>query len=78
MREGLQNNSENAHLSKDLVTIDINVELNCNLAELKRTELDIEALSELYQQFEFSGLLKQLPNFQVETIPDYDEPVKYF
>ncbi|MEE8341109.1 MAG: DNA polymerase I [Candidatus Neomarinimicrobiota bacterium] len=78
VREGLQNNSKNAHLSKDLVTIDINVELNCNLAELKRTELDIEALSELYQQFEFSGLLKQLPNFQVETIPDYDEPVKHY
>ena len=78
VREGLLNNRENAVLSKELVTIDTNVELDCVMDELKRNEFDIGALSELFQQFEFSGLLKQLSNFQIETIPEYDEPVKHY
>lgn len=76
VREGLLNNRENAVLSKELVTIDINVELDCNIDELKRSEFDIDALSELFQQFEFSGLMKQLPNFQMDTIPLPVESVK--
>ncbi|NHZ85251.1 MAG: DNA polymerase I, partial [Planctomycetia bacterium] len=76
VREGLLNNRDNAVLSKELVTIDTNVELDCKMEELKRNEFDIDALSELFQHFEFSGLLKQLPNFQIETIPEYIEPVK--
>lgn len=76
VREGLLNNRENAVLSKELVTIDINVELDCNIDELKRSEFDIDALSELFRQFEFSGLMKQLPNFQMDTIPLPVESVK--
>jgi DNA polymerase-1 len=78
VREGLLNNRENANLSKELVTIDTNVELDCKIDELKRSEFAIDALSELFQQFEFSGLLKQLPDFQIETIPEYNEPVKHY
>jgi len=76
VREGLLNNRDNAVLSKELVTIDTNVELDSNIDELKRNEFDIDALSELFQQFEFSGLMKQLPAFQIETIPSYEEPAK--
>lgn len=76
VREGLLNNRDNAILSKELVTIDINVELDCEMNELKRSEFDIDALSELFKQFEFSGLLKQLPNFQIETIPEIIESSK--
>lgn len=76
VREGLLNNRDNAILSKELVTIDINVELDCEMDELKRSEFDIDALSELFQQFEFSGLMKQLPNFQMDTIPLPVESVK--
>ncbi len=76
VREGLLNNRDNAILSKELVTIDTNVELDCNVEQLIRNEFDFEALSELFTQFEFSGLLKQLPNFQIETIPETIESVK--
>ena len=76
VREGLLNNRENAILSKELVTIDTNVELDCNVDQLTRNEFDIDALSELFKQFEFSGLLKQLPNFQIDTIPETIESTK--
>ena len=76
VREGLLNNRENAILSKELVTIDTNVELDYNVDQLKRSEFDFDTLSELFTQFEFSGLLKQLPNFQMETIPEIDNPTK--
>ena len=76
VREGLLNNRDNAILSKELVTIDTNVELDCNVDQLIRNEFDIEALSELFTQFEFSGLLKQLPNFQIETISKTIESTK--
>ncbi len=68
VREGLQNFRENALLSKELVTIDTNVKLDSNVEELKRNEFDVEALSEMFRQFEFSGLLKQLPDFHIETV----------
>ncbi len=78
VREGLLNNRENAILSKELVTIDTNVDLDCNVDQLMRSEFDFEALSELFVQFEFSGLLKQLPNFQIETITETTEPTKEY
>ena len=79
VREGLLNNRDNAFLSKELVTIDTNVKLDSNIDELKRNEFDIDALSELFQQFEFSGLMKQLPDFQIDTVPDhYEEPTKNY
>ncbi len=76
VREGLLNNRENAILSKELVTIDTNVELDYNIDQLVRIEFDIDALSELFTQLEFSGLLKQLPNFQIDTIPETINPTK--
>ncbi|MFC1593622.1 5'-3' exonuclease H3TH domain-containing protein, partial [Candidatus Neomarinimicrobiota bacterium] len=62
IREGLVNNRENAILSKELVTIDTNVELDYNIDQLVRNEFDMDALSQLFTKLEFSGLLKQLPN----------------
>ena len=76
VREGLLNNRENAILSKELVTIDTNVELDCNIDQLVRNEIDIDALAELFKQFEFSGLLKQLSNLQIDILPETIEPTK--
>ncbi len=66
VREGLQNYQENALLSKELVTIDTDVELDLNIADLKKKEFDIEALSELFREFEFAGLMKQLSEHTIE------------
>ncbi|MFC1565677.1 DNA polymerase I [Candidatus Neomarinimicrobiota bacterium] len=76
VREGLVNNRENAILSKELVTIDTNVELDYNIDQLARNEFDMDALSQLFTQLEFSGLLKQLPNFQIDTISETIESTK--
>ena len=42
VREGLQNFQENAILSKELVTIDTNVEIDCNIDELQTNDFDID------------------------------------
>ncbi len=76
VREGLQNFRDNALLSKELVTIDTNVEIDSNIEELKRNDFDLEALSDIFRQFEFSGLLKQLPDFHIDTIQPLSEPTK--
>jgi len=78
VREGLQNFQENALLSKELVTIDTNVEVDCNINDLKQSEFNIEALTDLFQQFEFSGLMKQLSDFQIEEqIPEVETVKNY-
>jgi len=76
VREGLQNFKENAILSKELVTIDKNVEIDTNIDELILKEYDVEALTELFRQFEFSGLMKQLSKNITEEKIKVDKPVK--
>lgn len=76
VREGLQNFQDNALLSKELVTIDTDVSLDTNISDLKCKEFDIDALTELFREFEFSGLMKQLSEYAIEEEPQYDKPVK--
>lgn len=76
VREGLQNNQENAILSKELVTIDTNVDIDTEINELKIKEFDIDALTELFREFEFAGLMKQLSDFSVEGTELNNEPIK--
>jgi len=78
VRNGLLNFRDNALLSKELVTIDTNVEIDSNIEELKRNDFDLEALSDIFRQFEFSGLLKQLPDFHINTIQSLPEPTKHY
>ncbi|MBM4165476.1 MAG: DNA polymerase I [Ignavibacteria bacterium] len=49
-----------ALLSKELVTIDINVPLDVDIHELKAKERDVEQLTKLFTQFEFKNLLKKV------------------
>jgi len=64
VRNGLQEYRENALLSRELVTIDTNVELDCKISDLKRNEFDLEALEELFRNLEFTGLIRQLDEFR--------------
>jgi len=57
-RSALEENREQAYLSKQLVTIDTDVELDCAWQECTLTAPDTPALQELYKKFEFSRLLK--------------------
>ena len=59
-REGLQNARTEALLSKELVTIDTNMDLDLDFSTLKTNDLDKESLIDIFQELEFESLLKQI------------------
>jgi DNA polymerase-1 len=67
-RESLQNNREQILLSKDLVTINCDVDIDLDVEKMHPGEPDIEALRALFSELEFTSLLKELLPI-VEAIP---------
>jgi DNA polymerase-1 len=59
-RESLQNNRDNILLSKQLVTIDRNVPIEFDVNSMKAGDPDVEVLSSLFTELEFTSLLKEL------------------
>jgi DNA polymerase-1 len=59
-RESLQNNREQILLSKELVTIKCDVEIELDVEKMHAGEPDIEALRGLFTELEFTSLLKEL------------------
>ena len=57
-RSALEENREQAYLSKQLVTIDTDVEIDCTWSDCTLSPPDTPALQELYKKFEFTRLLK--------------------
>jgi len=91
VREGLLNGEENAHLSKELVTIITDMDLDCKVSEFERKEFDVDVLSDLFVELEFNALIKQLEEFggnpvveeskddkNYNTITNRDELKSYF
>jgi DNA polymerase-1 len=67
-RESLQNNREQILMSKDLVTINCDVDIDLDVEKMHPGEPDIEALRALFSELEFTSLLKELLPI-VEAIP---------
>src|SRR4051794_9369570 len=59
-RESLQNNREQILLSKELVTIKCDVDIDLDVEKMHAGEPDIEALRGLFTELEFTSLLKEL------------------
>ena len=59
-RESLLNNSDTILLSKQLVTIDQNVDIDLDLDKMIAGEPDMDALRSLFTELEFTTLLKEL------------------
>jgi len=59
-RESLQNNREQILLSKDLVTIKCDVDIELDVEKMHPGEPDVEALRSLFTELEFTSLLKEL------------------
>jgi DNA polymerase I len=59
-RESLQNNREAVLLSKQLATIDCNVPVELDVNAMKTGAPDVETLSRLFTELEFTSLLKEL------------------
>jgi DNA polymerase-1 len=72
-RESLLNNKETILWSKQLVTIDQNVNLELDLNKMVAGEPDLEALRALFNELEFTTLLKELvPEMELRET-DYRE-----
>ncbi len=59
-RESLEQNRETILLSKELVTIDCHVPIELDLHAMETREPDLEGCRELFTEFEFTTLLKEL------------------
>ncbi|NOZ24397.1 MAG: DNA polymerase I [Planctomycetes bacterium] len=66
-RENLEQFADQARLSKRLVTIDTDVDLDFDLNECRLKEPDAEALKELYQRLGFNRLLSDLMEPETEA-----------
>jgi len=64
-RESLLNNKDTILWSKQLVTIDQNVAIELDLEKMVAGEPDTEALRALFNELEFTTLLKELPVAEV-------------
>ena len=72
-RESLLNNRDVVLRSKDLVTIDINVPVHLNLESMKAQEPDYEACRALFNELEFTTLLKNFVRTTDAETVEYDE-----
>ncbi len=63
VRDGLLNGVDKAILSKELVTIVTDLNLDCTIADMERKGFDKEALTELFMELEFNALLSQIDDF---------------
>ena len=77
-REGLQNARAEALLSKELVTIDTNMDLDLDFSTLKTNDLDKESLIDIFQELEFESLLKQILGTGGQAQKKKDLPKKYY
>jgi DNA polymerase I len=59
-RESLQNNREQILLSKELVTINCDVDIELDIEKMHAGNPDIEVLRALFSELEFTSLLKEL------------------
>ncbi len=59
-RESLQNNRDTILFSKSMATIDTNVPVELDIDSMRVGEPDIDALSALFTELEFTSLLKEL------------------
>ncbi len=78
VKQNLEENKEQAFLSKQLVTIDINVELEKRWHELEISAPNMDALRDLFKKFEFTRLIKEFTvekreNKNYSWITDLDE-----
>ncbi len=68
-KENLVNFKEQVILSKELATISLNVPIKVSFDELKRREMNKEALQGLFQELEFKNIAERILSTAQETLP---------
>ncbi|MFQ5443383.1 MAG: DNA polymerase I [Nitrospinales bacterium] len=71
LREKLERDKENAFLSRKLVTIDTNVELESQVEDLVRKDQNEEMVREIFNELGFTSLLKDVKSEPVKTDKSY-------
>ena len=66
-REGLQNCRKEALLSKELVTIDTEMQIDINFDDMLTDGFNIDKLDLIFQELEFQALQNQLRSLKGET-----------
>ncbi|HEY3991068.1 MAG TPA: DNA polymerase I [Acidobacteriaceae bacterium] len=83
-RESLQNNRDNILLSKELVTIHCSVPVDLELERMQTQEPDVAAARALFNELEFTTLLKELApaidatRAELITAPTDEDCAKFF
>jgi DNA polymerase I len=83
-RESLQNNRDNILLSKELVTIHCSVPVDLELERMQTQEPDVAAARALFNELEFTTLLKELApavdatRAELITTPTDEEHARFF
>jgi DNA polymerase I len=72
-RESLQNNREQILMSKELVTIKCDVDIELDVEKMHAGNPDVEALRDLFSELEFTSLLKELLPVVEISQADYHE-----
>jgi len=67
LKDKLETDKDNALLSRKLVTIDTEMKLDCEVADLKMKEPDIEKLRAMFTELGFQSLLAGLPEAGQES-----------
>ena len=77
-REGLQSGRENALLSQDLVTIDVNMNIDSNFEEMVTDGFNVNELNTLFHELEFQALINQIKTFKSEVPIQNNESTKHY
>ena len=72
-RESLQNNREQILMSKDLVTIKCDVDIELDIRNMQMGSPDVDALRALFTELEFTSLLKEMLPIVETGAADYGE-----
>jgi len=71
VRTKVTENGDSARLSRELVTIQTDVPIDCDFDCMKREPYDFDKVKDLFMRLEFHRLLKQLiPDAEVKGIPE--------
>ena len=76
IKEAIQNSIEQIKLSKELATLDENVDIEFDLEGLKIGQPDSKELFAIFKRLEFKKLLKDLPNEEAKSEASKIEEIK--
>ncbi|KMP11090.1 DNA polymerase I [Candidatus Nitromaritima sp. SCGC AAA799-C22] len=72
LKEKLERDKDNAFLSKKLVTIDRDMDLECDFEDMKAGETDKAALRKMFEEFEFKSFLAEMEDSAAPASSEVD------